>query len=125
MNDKTKVNIRIFDQDYTIVGTEKEEYIQKIALYVDKKMREMARATNNSLKPHMLAVLSAVNICDEYYKLKEKSEHLDGVEKKATEETEALSNKNKLLKKENDYLKEEIQNLKIELARRESRREGR
>jgi cell division protein ZapA len=37
MTPKNKVNVRIAGKDYTLVGTESDEYIQKVGLYIDKR----------------------------------------------------------------------------------------
>jgi len=52
MAEKNKVEVRIAGKDYTLVGCESEEYIQKVALYIDKKMTEIMRM-NNKLSTSM------------------------------------------------------------------------
>ena len=70
---KTRVTVEIMGQQYTMLGEAPEEYLHSIALHVDKKMRELSRigkAMNNT----MLAVLTALNITDEYLRLKRELE---------------------------------------------------
>ena len=64
------VRVEIFDQAYSLRGTD-AEYINKLAEYVDLKMRLVSQqtATVDSLR---LAVLAALNIADEYHTLKKK-----------------------------------------------------
>jgi hypothetical protein len=38
MTSKNRLEVRIAGKDYKLVGIESEEYIQKLALYIDKKM---------------------------------------------------------------------------------------
>ena len=83
MDKKTKVNVRILGNDYVLVGTESEEYINKVAFTVDKKMREIS--SNPALKPIKVSVLTAVNICDDYFKVKSLYEQANA-EKNALEE---------------------------------------
>jgi len=58
--EKKKVNVKIFGNDYTMVGVESEDYIHRVAYQVDKKMREISEA-NPKLGTSMVAVLVAVN----------------------------------------------------------------
>ena len=64
------VRVEIFDQAYSLRGTD-PEYIEKLAEYVDSKIRAVAEQTStvDSLR---LAVLAALNIADEYHLLKRK-----------------------------------------------------
>jgi len=64
------VSVEIFDQTYSLRGTD-AEYIEKLAEYVDAKIRAVAEQTTtvDSLR---LAVLAALNIADEYHLLKRK-----------------------------------------------------
>jgi len=66
------VRVEIYDQAYSLRGTD-PEYIEKLAEYVDTKIRAVAEQTStvDSLR---LAVLAALNIADEYHVLKRKYE---------------------------------------------------
>jgi len=70
------VQVEIFDQTYNLRGTD-PEYIEKLAEYVDGKIRAVAEQTStvDSLR---LAVLAALNIADEYHLLKRKYEAVAG-----------------------------------------------
>ncbi len=71
------VRVQIYDQSYLIGGDLEEAYVQKLAGYVDNKMRDVAEATHtvDSLK---VAVLSALAIADELHSLRNERETLDG-----------------------------------------------
>jgi cell division protein ZapA len=64
------IKVDIYDQSYNLRGTD-ADYIQKLADYVDLKMRAVAEKTStaDSLR---VAVLAALNIADEYHLLKKK-----------------------------------------------------
>jgi cell division protein ZapA len=64
------VRVEIFDQTYSLRGSD-PDYIEKLAEYVDNKIRAVAEQTTtvDSLR---LAVLAALNIADEYHLLKRK-----------------------------------------------------
>ncbi len=59
----SSIRVEIYDQTYHLRGSD-PEYVQKLAEYVDNKMRQVAAqtATVDSLR---LAVLAALNIADE------------------------------------------------------------
>jgi cell division protein ZapA len=62
----SKVKVKIYGQEYTIVGDCSEDDIRRDAAHVDEQMTEIGKAfTNNSALA--IAVLAAVNISDEYY----------------------------------------------------------
>jgi cell division protein ZapA len=66
------VRVEIFDQTYSLRGTD-PEYIEKLAEYVDAKIRAVAEQTS-TVDSVRLAVLAALNIADEYHILKRKYE---------------------------------------------------
>ena len=59
--------VTIFGNDYHLKATEDPEYIERIAQYVDSKMRELqGRSTISSSTK--IAILAAINIADELHK---------------------------------------------------------
>lgn len=68
------IRVDIYDQSYSLRGTD-ADYIQKLADYVDLKMRAVAEKTStaDSLR---VAVLAALNIADEYHLLKKKYDNI-------------------------------------------------
>ena len=70
-----KVKIRIYGQEYTIVGERSQDEIIKAAQYVDERMQFIGRNSNLG-STTSLAVLSAVNIADEIFSIKEELEQL-------------------------------------------------
>lgn len=73
--DKNKVTVNINGNEYIIRGEESEEEMLKIASYVDGKIRDMT-LKNIKLNPTFAAVLSALNITNELFKLKIEFEEL-------------------------------------------------
>ena len=68
------VKVEIYDQSYNLRGTD-PEYIQKLAQYVDEKMRSVAEKTS-TIDSLRLAVLAALNIADEFHLLRKKYDSL-------------------------------------------------
>lgn len=77
--------IEIFGQYYNIKGDISENYLDELALFVDKKMRRIAEQSPllDSLK---LAILTCLNIADELLTLKKTLEDMNKeIEKRASE----------------------------------------
>lgn len=81
---KHRVTVSIAGQEYTLVATEDEAYMQRVSQYVDGKISEVTTGTKVSLVEG--AVLAAVNLADEYFKEAEASENLRRQLKEALEE---------------------------------------
>ena len=64
------VEVKILGQKVTLRSDDEEEYIRKVAEYVDEKMREVSKASAPRGK-YTVAMLVALNIADEYHRLKE------------------------------------------------------
>lgn len=79
-----KVTVKIHGQDYTIAGDKPVESILRIADLVDKKMSEIQRVIPLG-SVATVAVLSAVNIADEFFSMQEEISELisknEGLEK--------------------------------------------
>ena len=73
--ENNKVKIRIYGQEYTIVGERSQDEIIKAAQYVDERTQFIGRNSNLG-STTSLAVLSAVNIADEIFSIKEELEQL-------------------------------------------------
>ncbi|WP_026073782.1 cell division protein ZapA [Acetivibrio cellulolyticus] len=119
MAERNKVEVRIGGKDYTLVGVESEEYMQKVALYIDKKMNEIMRI-NNKLSTSMASVLSAINVADDYFKAYENVINLNKDLKAANEEIERLKEENRRLTNENAIVSNKNTNFQLELAKREA-----
>lgn len=59
--------VKIFGMEYSLKVTETPEYIEKLASYVDRKMREISE--NSSLVSTLkIAILAALRIADELHR---------------------------------------------------------
>lgn len=87
--EKRSTKINIAGVEYTILGYETEEYMQKVGIYVDKKMNEIKQKCF-SLDKSTVAVLTAVNIVDENLKLYDR---VDDLEKEIDELKSQLAEK--------------------------------
>lgn len=73
---KNKVVIKIMDREYPLVSEDSREHMQRIANYVDDIMRE-TQSGNKKLSISMVAVLTALNIADDYFKLIDEKEYIE------------------------------------------------
>ncbi len=68
------IEIEIFGQVFRIaVGDAPEDYIQRLASYVDERMQSIAQSTK-SASFNRMAVLTALNIADDLLKLQDRYE---------------------------------------------------
>lgn len=113
-----KTTIRLLGNDYDITSCDSEEYIHRVAFYVDKKLTEISNR-NTRLSTNMAAVLASVNIADELFKLREEMESVSAENEKVTEKMSEIKQESELVKRDNEILRQEIQRLKIEIAKLE------
>ena len=88
--DKIKTTVRIGGKEYTMTGSDSEEYIHRVAIYVDRKMSQIEES-NNNLSTTMLAVLTCLNIADELLKLREETGDMRQQLENARRQVEALT----------------------------------
>jgi cell division protein ZapA len=83
------VPVEIQGQRYPIRSVLDPEYVARLALYVDEKMKAAADSTptGDSLR---LAVLAALNIADELFRCRDANRARDGQLAERTEELERL-----------------------------------
>ena len=116
---RTKTQVRICRSEYIISSTDNEEYVKKVAEYVDRKLDELTRA-DRRLSATMAAVLTAVNIADELFKGKEDGETLRGQLLQYADEPGTLKALTQKLQAENKRLSDENKSLQSEKARLEA-----
>ena len=74
-NQGSTIKVAIYGQEYPIRGHGDEEYIRRVARYVDEKMTQIEDKTSVN-SPARLAILAALNITDELFTLQKDREHL-------------------------------------------------
>jgi len=62
----TQTRVHIFGQSFSIGGELDEEYVQKLAAYVDQKMRAISEMTP-TVDTQRLAIMAALAIADELH----------------------------------------------------------
>ena len=71
MLDPSSVTVVIYGHEYTLKGEADAEYVQKVARFVDRKMKEVAE--NSTLaSTTKVAILAAINVADELFRERQK-----------------------------------------------------
>lgn len=71
MNKQTDTDVIINGKKYTLSGYESNEYMQRVASYLNKKHTELAAQTDlRYLDKETQSILMQLNIADDYFKLK-------------------------------------------------------
>lgn len=138
MKQKNRVVVKINGQEYPIVGAEPKEYLLKVSSFVDDKMGTITES-NKNLSTSMIAVLTAINIADQYLKIKvnfeeikkeleqsqlkigELEKHVETLHAQLNEKDEAYSNLEKRIEEieANKQGDEQADSLKEELLEKE------
>ena len=126
---KRDIQVLIGGKVYTLSGYESEEYLQKIALYINNKMDEMDQIPNyRRLTMDMQKTLLELNMADDYHKAKKQIEMLEAdIEEKDKTEYDLkhvlISSQIQLEKadKEIERLKNEINDLQKQIVKLETR----
>jgi cell division protein ZapA len=84
------IRVVIYDQEYFMRGDLNREYIEKLAQYLDGKMRSIAERTR-TVDTLRVAMLAALNVADEYHQMKARYEEVaQQMDQKVGEYSDAL-----------------------------------
>lgn len=122
MTDKRKVDVVIDGRNFTVIGESSKEYMEVIAKYVDKKIKEVTKK-NEKLDSTMSAILAAYNISDEYYRTYKEMEDLKAQAKESIEKYENMKKKLEKYDLEVDKIKKDFSTYKDELLKAEEKNE--
>ena len=132
MASKTDVQVLIGGKVMTLSGYESEEYIQKVALYINNKIAELDRTPGyKRMGSDMQKTMLQLNMADDYYKAKHQISLLEA--ELADKDKSEYDLKHELIsaqiqleesEKQVDKLKEEISELQKQIVRLEARGYG-
>ena len=78
MSAKNKTQVIIAGKIYTLSGYESEEYLQRVAAYLNGKISEFKSMEGYSrLSPDLRNIMLNLNMADDYFKMKKKIEDLE------------------------------------------------
>lgn len=75
VGEPVRTTVTIFGEDYALKGEQAEEVIQALAHHVDSRMRVLS-SKNPRVSPTRIAVLAALNLADELFRLQQEHEEL-------------------------------------------------
>ena len=79
MSSKNDTEVIINGKIYTLSGYESEEYLQKVATYMNNKITELkAMDGYKRLNVDMQRILLELNIADDYFKAKKQADSIEG-----------------------------------------------
>ncbi|HLA79358.1 MAG TPA: cell division protein ZapA [Vicinamibacteria bacterium] len=84
------VHIDIFGQTYAVKGGADPTYVERLGAYVDAQMKEVSRASG-AVDSVRIAVLAALNITDELFRLKHLGTREGEVDRRAARLAKELS----------------------------------
>lgn len=77
-NKKNDIEVLINNKKYVLCGYESEEYMQKVASYINNKYSEFRlKDSYRSLDPDLKRVLMEINLADDYFKVQKKMAELE------------------------------------------------
>ena len=96
MSNTTDVQVMIGGKPLTLSGMESEEYLQKVASYINSKLAECMKSNSYTRQSQdMQTILLALNIADDYFKAKQQITDLG--EQIETKEKELYNIKHELI----------------------------
>lgn len=128
MSSKNDTEVIINGKIYTLSGYESEEYLQKVATYMNNKITELkAMDGYKRLNVDMQRILLELNIADDYFKAKKQADSIEGeLDSKDKQlydvkhELIATQIQMESLEKENSGLQKQINELQIKIAKLET-----
>jgi len=104
--DNNKVSVVIGEEIIMLKSAENPEYLQRLARYVDDKMKDvLTKSMTASLDEKIRTLVIALNIADDYIKTADAYRHLDELHTKYVLESGRAQEEVNKLKKEIEELK--------------------
>ena len=98
MSSLNKIEAVIGGEIITLVSAENEEFMQKIARYIDRKLSEIKRMKSNaSINERTRTLFIAINIAEDYFKTLETLHNLEEEHEKFVTELGRMQEENYLL----------------------------
>lgn len=128
MNKYNDIEVIINNKRYTLCGYESEEYLQKIATYINSKHNEFKnKDAYKFLDADLKNIMVQINIADDFYKTKEKVKEIEADNEAKSNEIfdlkhELITTQTKLgmAQKEIEELKAEINEVQKKIVRLET-----
>ncbi|MDD6796861.1 MAG: cell division protein ZapA [Bacteroides sp.] len=118
MPSKNNTEVILGGKVYTLSGYESEEYLQKVATYINNKLNEMTSDDNfRRLSAEVRANMMYLNIADDYFKAKKNADALENDISAKDKEIYDLKHELIAAQIKNDASVKEIKELKAEIGK--------
>lgn len=117
MNKMNNIEVIINNKRYTLRGYESEEYLQKVASYINNKHQEFKKQDMYKLMDsEMKNILMEINIADDYFKVRNQIKEIES--ENETQANEIFNLKHELISAQTKLVaaEKEIQTLKNEIT---------
>ena len=128
MSSKNKTEVLIDGKIYTLSGYESEEYLQRVATYINNKLAELKKLDGYArLSQELKSILLELNVADDYFKAKNQVEMVE--EELAQKDQELYDLKHELIStqikledaaKEQEALKEQATEYQKQIVKLET-----
>ena len=123
MSSKNKTEVLIDGKIYTLSGYESEEYLQRVATYINNKLAELKKLDGYArLSQELKSILLELNVADDYFKAKNQVEMVE--EELAQKDQELYDLKHELIstqiKLEDAALKEQATEYQKQIVKLET-----
>lgn len=116
MNKFNDIEVIINNKRYTLSGYEREEYLQRVASYINSKYNEIRdKDAYKFLDSDLKNILIQINLADDYHKAKEKAKELEYEYNQKSNEIFELKHELITAQTKLHSAEKEIDNLKSEL----------
>ncbi|NLJ96708.1 MAG: cell division protein ZapA [Clostridiales bacterium] len=116
MNKFNDIEVIINNKRYTLSGYESEEYLQRVASYINSKFNEFRdKDAYKFLDSDLRNILIQINIADDYHKAKEKAKEIEYEYNQKSNEVFELKHELIATQTKLQSAEKEIDNLKSEL----------
>ena len=115
MSAKNETEVTIGGKTYTLAGYESEEYLQKVAAYLNNKLTDLSSsAMFNRQHADVRGIMLSLNVADDYFKARSQAEVFE--EDSVSKNREVYDLKNDLIASQIqlERLKEDYEKLKAE-----------
>lgn len=116
MNKMNNVEVIINNKRYTLSGYESEEYLQKVASYINNKHEEFKKQDfYKMLDTEMKGILMEINLADDYFKVRNQIKEIESENESKSNEIFELKHELISAQTKLDAAVKEIEALKNEL----------
>jgi cell division protein ZapA len=105
---KVRTTVTICDMEFSLLSEENEDYTKKVAEHVDRRMREVS--ASGGISTLDAAVLTAINIADEYFRQVDSVENMRSQIKDYFDELSRLKDENAQLRRDLNKMRKTTQN---------------